>query len=155
MSRAELATHARLALRHHGKAESRYKDAFLQQHVTHLYGGRCFAYNDRYYWRLARQRLEPGFGYLSAEIADVFAQLGHSLRMRLKKTNGAERAGRDGRWKCIREELWPRALREHVAQRLRPRNESASGTTQCFAECRRDHVDFADNPEVFRRSATG
>jgi hypothetical protein len=35
MGRAELATNACLPMRDHWKPESRYKDAFLQQQVTH------------------------------------------------------------------------------------------------------------------------
>src|SRR5437764_9503376 len=101
MGCTELATHARLALRHHRKAESRYKDAFLQQHVTHLYGGGRFPHDDWHNRRIARERLEPGFDDLLAEVTHIFAQPGHSIGMRLKETDGSERTRRDSRRKRV------------------------------------------------------
>src|SRR6266550_5232972 len=101
MGRAELATHARLALRHHWEAESRYKDAFLQQHVTHLYGRGRFPDDDWDDRRIAGERLEPGFDDLLAEVTHIFAQLSHSIRVRLEETDGSQRTRRDGRWERV------------------------------------------------------
>src|SRR5260221_3152205 len=101
MGRTELATHARLPLRHHWKAESRYKDAFLQQHVTHLYGRGRFPDDDWHDRRIAGAGLEPGFDDLLAEGTHIFAQLSHSIRVRPKETDGSERTRGDARWKRV------------------------------------------------------
>src|SRR2546423_8594529 len=93
----ELASLTRLPLRHHRKTESRYKDAFLQQHVTHLYGGGRFPHDDWHNRCIAGERLEPRFDDLLAEVTHIFAQLGHSIGMRLKETDGSERTCRDSR----------------------------------------------------------
>src|SRR6478672_5088258 len=135
MGRTELTTHPRLPLRHHRKAESRYKDAFLQQHVTHLYGGSCFPHDDGHNGGFTGQRLESQFDDLLTEIAHVFTQLRDSFGVCLNETNCCERTPRNRRRKCIGEELRPRSLSERVTQCCRSGNKSAGCTAKSFTEC--------------------
>src|SRR6185437_17098715 len=90
---AYLTAHPRLALRHDGKAETCDKDALGQQHVTHAYGRGRLSYDYRHNWRLARERLEPGFLDRRAEVAGVIPKLLHSVRMTGKEVHRGERTG--------------------------------------------------------------
>src|SRR3977135_1307433 len=93
MGGAELTTHTRLPLGNDRKAESRHKDAFIQQHVTHFDGGGRLPYDYRDDWGLSRQWLEPRFGDRAAEVARVVAQLLHELGMVLQPPDRSECAG--------------------------------------------------------------
>src|SRR4026209_1384392 len=66
-----------------------------------------------------------------------------------------EGAGGDGWRERIEEELWPRPLRQHVAQRPRSRDESAGRTAERLPERRGDDVHFAQHTEVLGCSASG
>src|SRR6266571_4904440 len=133
MGRAELAAHARLTLRHHRKAESRNKDAFLQQHVTHLYGGGRFPDDDWDDRRVAGEGLEPGFNDLLAKVTHVFAQLSHSIRVRLEETDGSECTRCNRRRERIGKKLRPRTLSKRIAKRSSSGDKSTSGAAECFA----------------------
>src|SRR4029079_14749142 len=87
MRRAELAPNTRLPMRNNGKPESRNKDAFHQQHVTHLYGGRRLPYDYGDDGGLSGQRLEAGFGYLLAEAVRVIPERLNAFRVRLEELN--------------------------------------------------------------------
>src|SRR5689334_18441984 len=145
MRRAELASNACLPVRNNGKPESRYKDAFLQQHVTHLDGGGGFAHNNRDDGRFSGQRLEPGFGYLLAEVVCVFAKYPDPVGMRIEKLDRCKRIGK---------ELRTRSLSEHVAQRRGSCHETTCSAAERLAECRCDHVDFADYTVMLRGATT-
>src|SRR5690349_19951113 len=116
MGRTELRTHARLPLRHHRKAESSYKDAFLQQHVPHLYGGSSCPPDDGHNRGFTRQRLESQFDDLLTEIARVSTQLRGAFGVRLDGSNCCERTARNRRRKHVREALRARSPSERVTQ---------------------------------------
>src|SRR3954464_1645841 len=148
MGGTELTAHTRLPLGNDRKAEPRHKDAFVQQHVTHFDCGRRLAHDYRYDRGLTRQRLEPRLRDRAPEVARVLTELLYQLRVVLELPYRRERARRHSWRKCVREELWPRALGQHVTQRRRTGDESARGSAQRLAERRRDDVDLAKNPEV-------
>src|SRR5687767_15967677 len=103
MGSAELTAHTRLPLGHDRKAEPCHKDAFLQQHVTHLYRGGRFPHDDGYDRGLPGERLEPRFGERRPEITGVLAQLPDQLRVVLEMPDRSESARCDGGWQCVRE----------------------------------------------------
>src|SRR5438552_5439658 len=105
MGSAQLTAYARLPLGNDRKAESRHKDAFIQQHVTHFNGGRRLPNDYRDDWGLPGQRLEPSLGDGSAEVAGVLTQLAHQLRMVLQLPDCTQRARRYRRRQSIGEEL--------------------------------------------------
>src|SRR6059058_3444208 len=99
MGSTELTAHTRLPLGNDRKAESRHKDAFIQQHVTHFDGGGRLPHDYGDDRGLARQRFEPRLGDGAAEIPGVVAQLVDQLRMVPELPYRAERARRYRRWK--------------------------------------------------------
>src|SRR5215210_2255051 len=114
MGGTELTTHPCLALRNDRKAEPCHKDAFVQQHVTHLYRGRRLPDDYRDDWRLARQWLEPRLGDRSPEVTCVVMKLPDQLGITLELANRAKRTGRN-RWReRVREQLRSRSLGEHI-----------------------------------------
>src|SRR6267143_6676739 len=117
MGSAELTAHTRLPLRYDRKAEPCHKDAFIQQHVTHSYGGGRLAHDYWDDWGLPRKRLEPGLADRRPEITGVVAELLHQLRIVLQVVDCSECArGHSGRQR-VRKELRPGPLCEDVAQR--------------------------------------
>src|SRR4029078_398098 len=87
MRRATLAANSCLPMRNNGKPESRNKDAFLQQHVTHLDGGSRLPYDYGDDGGLSGQRLEARFGYLLAEVVRVIPERLNAFRVRLEELN--------------------------------------------------------------------
>src|SRR5687768_5818160 len=129
MARTELTAHTRLPMRDHRKPESRNKDAFLQQHVTHP-DCRCgLADDDRDDRRFPFKWPEARFDYLFTEVQRVIPQLVHAVRVCDEETDRFERARCYRRRERIGEELRPRALSQHVAQRSRPCDESSRSTS--------------------------
>src|SRR5256714_14062294 len=105
MGSAELTAHARLPLGNDRKAESRHKDAFIQQHVTHFDGGRRLAHDYGDDWGFPRQRFEPCLGDGAAEITGIVAEFVDQFGMVLELPYRPERAGRYGGGKRVGEEL--------------------------------------------------
>src|SRR2546423_7149505 len=105
MGSAKLTAHARLPLGNDRKAESRHKDAFIQQHVTHFDSGGRLTHDYGDDRRLTRQRFEPCLGDGAAEKPGIVAQLVDQLGMVLELPYRAERARRYRRWQGIGEEL--------------------------------------------------
>src|SRR6267378_338232 len=155
MGSAELTAHTRLPLRYDRKAEPCHKDAFVQQHVTHFYGGGRLAHDYWDDWGLSRERLEPGLGDRRPEITGVVAELLHQLRVVLQMVDRSEGTRRNSGRQRVRKELWPRPLGEHVAQGSGSRHEAARRSAQRLAERGCDDVDFAENPEMLRSSPSG
>ena len=109
----DLASYARLALRHHRKAEAGDEHALVEQHVAHPDRRRRLADDDRHDRRLARKRLESRFGDLLAEIARVLpaasrTRSGCSSRSRtaasalIATVGGSAFENSCGRERCVR-----------------------------------------------------
>src|SRR5437763_698355 len=92
MGSTELTAHTRLPLRNDRKAESRHKDAFIQQHVTHFDCRRRLPYNYGDDWGLSGQWAEPRLANGPAEISGVLPELVDQLRVVLQLPYGTQRA---------------------------------------------------------------
>src|SRR5687768_2871405 len=154
MGRAELATDARLPMRDHRESESRNKDAFLQQHVTHLDGRSRFPHYDGHDRSLALEGLEAGLSDRTAEIGRVVPEALHSFRVCVQEFNRSEGA-RSDRWrKRVGEQLRARPLSQHVAERTWTGDESTGGAAESLSKRRRDHINFAEHAEMLGGSAS-
>ena len=118
-----------------------------QQHVTHLDRRGRLADDDRHDRRLAGERLEARLGDRLAEVVGVLAQLSSRAPDALEELHRRERARRHRRRQRVREQLRARALREHVAERRRTRDEAARRAAERLAERRRDDVHLAEHAE--------
>src|SRR3954469_17262812 len=115
MGSTELTAHTRLPLRNDRKAESRHKDAFIQQHVTHFDCRRRLTHDYGDDRGLSRQWLEPRVADSLAEIGRILAELVDEPRVVLELPDRTQSTRRHRGRQRIGKELWTRTLREHVA----------------------------------------
>ena len=90
-----------------------------------------------------------------AELPRSGVQLRDELRLAPQHPHGLERRAGDRRRERVREELRPRALREHVADLLARRDEPAGRAAERLAQRGGDHVDLAEQAVVLGDAAAG
>src|SRR5688500_4291612 len=85
--------------------------------------------------------VEACCGHLLAEVAGVLLELIAEIGRRREHAQDLKRSACDRRWQSVAEEIWTRALAQHLDDLLTSRGKATGRTTKGLAKRRRNDID--------------